>query len=635
MKKISVVLLLILSLFLISCGQEEEIVEEKVEKKDFIVKTQTLENLGNVSYINKTWKLSAKGDITINSQAMGEILAINFKEWDNIKENNIVIKLKDSYSRYGIAINKASTWLASIKLEYENTKLRLDKAISDATINLQKTQQDYNITVKNIAEDKKTAKLNLDDANLNDEKSIAKLNQEKLLNELEKAKLDYTNVLNTNKQTIEWFKRQIWVEYSNIKILHTDIIDFSDQLLWATDINRSANDSFEIYLGAKNSSLTYATKNKILELIKTKEKFQINNFNEIWEEEISNYLNEAYEWYKELDRFLSDLEEVMLASVVSNALTQTTLNWYRATINWYQASIQWSSTWITALKNQVISFLNTYKNSEKSLEENIRLLAQNVIIAQKQLETANKSVEIAYDKTEISNQSRLENAEISLTNAKNALQNTIDSRDVSLRTLENSIKNTEIWVFETSQEYSKLTIKSPIDGQISQVLVDIWQEVSMWTPLFKIVNNNKQEVEVWFTAEQVAYIKVGDKLNIIYGDETFTGSILSISQIADNNLNYNCKIIMNEKINLLWNFVDIQVPIINKNVLLPINIVKVGQNNIANIYILENNKPKNIEVTVGKIWNDKIEILSGIENNMEIIISDVKNYDENKHNIIK
>gem|GEM_PF-4571736 len=69
--------------------------------------------------------------------------------------------------------------------------------------------------------------------------------------------------------------------------------------------------------------------------------------------------------------------------------------------------------------------------------------------------------------------------------------------------------------------------------------------------------------------------------------------------------------------------------------LLPINIVKVGQNNIANIYILENNKPKNIEVTVGKIWNDKIEILSGIENNMEIIISDVKNYDENKHNIIK
>gem|GEM_PF-3219526 len=54
MKKISVVLLLILSLFLISCGQEEEIVEEKVEKKDFIVKTQTLENLGNVSYINKT-----------------------------------------------------------------------------------------------------------------------------------------------------------------------------------------------------------------------------------------------------------------------------------------------------------------------------------------------------------------------------------------------------------------------------------------------------------------------------------------------------------------------------------------------------------------------------------------------------
>ena len=635
MKKISIVLLLVLSLLLISCAKKEIVVEEKIIKKDFIVKTQTLEKLGNVSYINKTGKLSAKDDIIVSSQAMWKVSTINFKEWDNIKNNDIIMKLEDSYSRYGIARNKANTWLTSIKLEYENTKLRLDKAVNDATINLQKTQQDYNTTVKNIAEDNKSAKINLDNADLGNEKSIAKLNYEKLFNELEKSKLDYKNALNVNQQNINWYKRQIWIEYSNLKILYTDIIEFSDKILWVTDANKTENDSFEDYLGAKDTSLKSATKNKLLELIENKKQFERNNFNNISEEEITIYLKEAYDWYKELDAFLSDLEEIILTSVVSHSLSQIQLDWYRWTINWYQAKIQWASTWITALKNQIISFLNTYKNSEKSLEENIVLLAQNVIIAQKQLKTTNKSAEITYNKILIANQSKLENAEITLTNAKNTLQNAIDTRDVTLRTLENNIKNTKIWVFETSQEYSKLTIKSPIDGQISKLLVDVWQEVAIWTPLFKVVNNNKQEIEVWFTSEQVAYIKVGDELNIKYGDQTFTGTILSISQIADNNLNYNCKIIMNEEVNLLWNFVDIQVPIINNNILLPINIVKIGQNDMANIYILENNKPKSIEVSIGKIWDDKIEILSWINKDMEIIMSDIKNYDKNKHNIVK
>jgi hypothetical protein len=66
--------------------------------------------------------------------------------------------------------------------------------------------------------------------------------------ELEKAKLDYQNTLDNNKQQLESYVENVKKEYNNLSLSLGDVITFSDEILGVTQNNKDKNDDFDSFL---------------------------------------------------------------------------------------------------------------------------------------------------------------------------------------------------------------------------------------------------------------------------------------------------------------------------------------------------------------------------------------------------
>jgi len=76
-------------------------------------------------------------------------------------------------------------------------------------------------------------------------------------------------------------------------------------------------------------------------------------------------------------------------------------------------------------------------------------------------------------------------------------------------------------------------------------------------------------------------IEVGQKVYVDVGKERLTWSIYSISDVADENLNYKSTVIFTGDKKLIWNLVNVEVPIQTSQMLIPINILKTQGDDIA------------------------------------------------------
>jgi multidrug resistance efflux pump len=56
------------------------------------------------------------------------------------------------------------------------------------------------------------------------------------------------------------------------------------------------------------------------------------------------------------------------------------------------------------------------------------------------------------------------------------------------------------------KQFNKLTVTAPIRGTISDVLVDVGQELSVGTPVFGIVSTDNQLVEISVTADELGLL---------------------------------------------------------------------------------------------------------------------------------
>jgi len=275
MKKILTLLLLIFLLF--SCSKEEK-VETKIEKSDFFVETQKLSKFWGEYKIKKTWKISPSQDIILSSKASWRITKINTKFWDKVYVWKNLISLWDTVANYWLNLKKTNLSTQSSRLSYESTKISLDKTVEDFKINLSKLEKDY-INLKNtIKENTASSQINLDQSKTwSWLLTTSSIQIKKIENTIKKSELDYSNLLKSNIEQIKSFETTSENDYINLKNLYTDVINFSDNLLWVTDLNKRNNDKFEDYLWKKNIIFTKQVEQDLKKLIK----FKAENFKEL------------------------------------------------------------------------------------------------------------------------------------------------------------------------------------------------------------------------------------------------------------------------------------------------------------------------------------------------------------------
>ncbi len=633
MKKI--LILSLCFLLLTSCWEEEKTVEE--EKQDFVVEVQSFSGFSNQTYLDKSWKIDSSQNISLTAQATGRVSSIWVEQWNPVVKWQVLATLEDSIANYSLSLQQANNALDRAKINYDSNKINLDKSVFDAQQNVDKLTKNLEALKLENKETLKQAQSDLENTDVWLTYSKWALDVQKLENSIEKSRLDYQNKIITDNETLEWFYSSVKKEYNSMVIFLWDIIEFSDTLYGVTDLNKDENDDIDQFLWAKNVGQKNDAKTLLKEIIAFNEDiFSQVNIDEVdSQDELLDVLEKLNSSFNKAKKLLNEVEKTLNFSISSvNTFSDMDISNYNASVNGYQATLQGNYSWFLAFDNNIKSFLRTFENAQKSLLQSIELMEKDLEILKKSYWVNQQQAETNLNKIIINTQEAISNLEIQLSSAQNSLENAKKSRDVTLRSLQNSINEANIWYQSALKEYNKLTIKSPINGIVSSVDIDLGQELSTGTSVFSLVNNSENQVDISFTKQELNFIDTQKSVFVEYDWESYTGSIQGISQTADSNLKYPATISIDENVNLIWNIVNVDIPVKVKNPLFPINMVKVLDAGKWEINVLdEENNIKTKVVTTWNIYGKYIEILDEFPQETKIITNYVDNFSADKFNL--
>ncbi len=189
-------------------------------------------------------------------------------------------------------------------------------------------------------------------------------------------------------------------------------------------------------------------------------------------------------------------------------------------------------------------------------------------------------------------------------------------------------------------------IKAPISGFINKKHIEVGSIISGMpaTQLFDIVNVSKLKLKVNVNESQVAGLKVGSTTNVVasvYPDKNFSGKITFIAAKADESLNFpvEIEITNNASKDLKAGMYGTALFASNKQkqslMIVPRNAF-VGSVSSNEIFVIENGTAKLKTVTAGRILGDKVEILNGLEDGEQVIVTGQINLqDGSKVEVIK
>ena len=190
---------------------------------------------------------------------------------------------------------------------------------------------------------------------------------------------------------------------------------------------------------------------------------------------------------------------------------------------------------------------------------------------------------------------------------------------------------------EAASQLADTTILAPISGTVIGKPIPAGQTVSpgISTPmvLLTIADMSKMRIEAQIDESDIGKILVGQTVDFsvdAYPDKTFAGVVTSISHKADiqqNVVYYPVMIDVDSPQGLLKPTMTARVSINTgerKNVLIvPLQAVKETQGQ-RYVQILKNGQPQNVTVTTGLASDDKIEIVKGVQEGDQIILTQGK-----------
>ncbi|PIF46151.1 RND family efflux transporter MFP subunit [Chryseobacterium sp. 52] len=247
--------------------------------------------------------------------------------------------------------------------------------------------------------------------------------------------------------------------------------------------------------------------------------------------------------------------------------------------------------------------------------------------------------------------------EVDVTQAQNNLQNAIIDNQryenalktggVTKQQVDNSrlqLKNAQAAVRAQGVRVNDTSIRAGISGTINKKMVEPGTVVSVGTSMFEIVNINSLKLSVLVDESQIGRIQLGQEVPInvnVLPEDSFSGRITFIAPKSDASLNFPVEIEVQNKGNLKAGMYATALFKTNhgaetQNMLtVPaeafVNGVSSGQ-----LFIVQNGTVKLIKVTIGKIYGDKVQILSGLNGGEQVVTSGQINLDNgSKINIVK
>lgn len=572
-------------LLLAWCGKTQENITENSVKWITVYSWQLVKWDSYVGYIE------ALNSTIIWPKMPGKIIDLKVDKWDYVKVWQILGSVDGK--ELAVSYDSASNILWSTNLMYDSTSAMFDAQIKAMEEKVSQAQKNIDL-----------AKQALDGTNtwVEDTQKIVQeqLNTAKSQVEQSKIWIDSINSqIENTKSVLNQSKRDVYINsvnaLSQANTLIVNVMDSTDQVLWITEKNKNLNDSFEAYLGAKNSSTktkaenSWSDLNRRLLSLKNKisditDNINTNNFpidNEDLKNKIYNTLKDTESFMSSLRGLSSDMYKVFDNTIVSDSMTSTMISNYKTQYTTFQNNIdsalltaQWN--YLLWIKWSIQAIENYNSNSKLQLDA----LNKQLDIAKKQYDVAQNTYNqyLAISQWKINDtatqakikQTQYEIAQKQYDEALAWLESLKKQKQSSLSQINAQISQVKWNKNAVGTQLWDLNILAPFEWVIVEKLSNLWQVVWAGTPVFSLADDKQLKLKVYIPESLVTSVKIWSQVNVFIDsiNRTFSWEIYNIAPMVDvaskkvaveiriSNINREIKLWMQWNISFGWQPLD-------------------------------------------------------------------------------
>lgn len=173
-------------------------------------------------------------------------------------------------------------------------------------------------------------------------------------------------------------------------------------------------------------------------------------------------------------------------------------------------------------------------------------------------------------------------------------------------------------------------VKAPIAGTVNNRFVETGALIAPNVPLFEIVDEDRVKLTCSVPESKATLISAGQKVSAVRtgaSGKTFKGRVSNVGLKTDRGMNYPVEVIMDSDKDLhagMYLKVSFDAASRRSCILVPRKAV-VGSVLSADVYVVENEVARRREVKLGEMYGEMIEILDGLDEGEQVILSGLMN----------
>ncbi len=214
----------------------------------------------------------------------------------------------------------------------------------------------------------------------------------------------------------------------------------------------------------------------------------------------------------------------------------------------------------------------------------------------------------------------------------------VDQSRLQLKNAKNALNQSNIRVGDAN-------VRTLVSGYINKKMVEPGAVVSTGTQLFEIVNTSVLKLQVTVNEAEVANLRLGDQIKIkvsVYPDKEFSGKVSFIAPLADASLNFPVEITVSNNPNNELRagmygtavFSAKESGTQHSYMILPKDAFVDGVSNNKVFVVQADNTVKLIPVVSGRVFGDKVEVISGLSKGDKVVTTGQINLDNGTKVII-
>lgn len=564
-------------LFLVWCAKQDPLVEEKT---DFFVDAVYFDELSDVVVIEKTASLLDQQVITVTAQVAGRVSWVPGEEWENVLSGQPIIQLADTVASYALQAERAKNNVERATAQEAQTRLSLEDAIISAEAGVVQAAEWLRLAQTSSSLSLKWQELSVEQARIATENTLSSI------------QISFAS------------------EYTALSNLLVDVLDRGDSILGVTNKYRSANDDFEILLGAKDSQSKAAAENQLYQLYTLQS--TIATLSDQDPDAILQSLDVMLSAYTQIQTFLAQLQQLYINTVTAVNLPEAQLAGFVSSTSALQTRTQWAKASFGGFRTQAVTSLSPLSNDKFAFT------------------VGTETAELGLETSRLSSENAIVNAQLALNNAERAYIQSQSNREKQLRILQTQVQDAQLWYQDALRQVSKLSVWAPVRGVLWSILVTPGQDVQMGTPLFTLVGDVNQLLWFSVSAAELPYIRVWQEVAVVSAGVSYSGQIQSVPRVADSSMQYRVVVWLDRPLDVIWATARVRFSFSVWSPVVPLNAVTGLQWWKWIITVLDKENALSVlSVDFGKVWWTYIEIASSVADDYRIVLNDVGTYDAN------